>query len=93
MRARDPSCRQQACIGMWKEWNVTRIEPGPDAPIDIDLRIRLKCITCGNSRVFYVLQEGHSFLWEAHKPMPEGARVQACGRCRSRNSLMRDYAD
>lgn len=72
---------------------MTRLEPGPDAPIDLDLRIRLKCIACGNSRVFFAYHEGTHFLWEAHKPMPLGGKVQACGRCRSRHSLMRDYSD
>lgn len=60
---------------------------------DVDLRLRPTCIACGNTRTFYVNMAGGTVLWNTVDRRPEGARIAACGRCRSRNSVMTVYSD
>lgn len=59
----------------------------------IDLMLKPKCITCGNTRTFFVVAQEVTSIWNTAEPMPSGSRVLACGRCRSRHSVIMDYAD
>lgn len=51
------------------------------------------CIACGNSRVFVVLRDGEPEVAPVME-LPDGeAVIVACGRCRSRNSVIIGYVD
>ena len=61
-----------------------------------DLKVRRRgpvCIACGNSRQFWVADGGEERLLEVTQ-LPSGEReVVACGRCRSRNSVVVGHFD
>lgn len=59
----------------------------------LDMEMKPKCITCGNTRLFFVTVREETSAWTTTEPMPEGAKVAACGRCRSRRSVIMDYSD
>jgi hypothetical protein len=61
--------------------------------IDVEVRLRPTCIACGNTRLFYAKVDGEETLWNTVTPLPEDAKIMACGRCRSRNSVMLTYSD
>jgi hypothetical protein len=46
------------------------------------------CIACGNTRRFWILTQDGDLLVEMPQ-LPDGeVRVVACGKCRSRNSIV-----
>jgi len=47
------------------------------------------CIACGNRRIFWVRRNDEKIIVQAWEVRP-GDRVLACGRCRSRNSVLFD---
>jgi hypothetical protein len=59
----------------------------------VELSLKPKCITCGNTRTFFVSTGEQISVWNTFERMPAGARVLACGRCRSRRSVIMDYDD
>ena len=63
------------------------------APTVLDISLKPKCIACGNTRVFYVAKGSEASLWQTRDPFPAASRIAACGKCRSRHSLIMDYSD
>lgn len=50
------------------------------------------CIACGNRRTFWVKRDEENAVANAWDLAPEDTIV-ACGRCRSRNSILYDSGD
>jgi predicted nucleic-acid-binding Zn-ribbon protein len=59
----------------------------------IDLKLKPKCIACGNTRVFHVTIAGETGLWNTMDPFPALGKLASCGKCRSRNAFIMDYSD
>jgi hypothetical protein len=67
--------------------------PTQDAENDVDIRIRPKCFTCGNTRTFFVSVRSQVRVWDSSAQMPSDGKIVSCGRCRSKNSIIMDYSD
>jgi hypothetical protein len=73
---------------------MDRLSLGSDSVATaLEVSLRPKCIACGNTRVFYVVRGGEASLWQTMDPFPAPAKIAACGKCRSRHSLIMDYSD
>lgn len=52
-----------------------------------------KCLACGNAQNFWI-RDGSEESLLSMRDVPDGtAEVVACGRCRSRNSIVVTYLD
>lgn len=61
-----------------------------------DLKLRRRgpvCIACGNSRQFWVIKGDLEQLVEVVRMPGHQYEVVACGRCRSRNSVVVGHVD
>ena len=60
---------------------------------DVAGRLGPVCIACGNTKKFWVHAAGLDQLFEISE-LPDGdILVRACGRCRSRNSIVIAHVD
>jgi hypothetical protein len=50
------------------------------------------CIACGNRRTFWIRHGEHNAIANAWEIQPDDKLV-ACGRCRSRNSILFDSGE
>lgn len=51
------------------------------------------CIACGNTRLFWVHAPSGDERLDIREAPDGEVRVQACGRCRSRNSIVIAHVD
>jgi hypothetical protein len=69
---------------------MPRLLQRQEAPIDGRVSGRAPvCIACGNRRIFWVQRESENIIayaWEVQRD----DKLIACGRCRSRNSVLFD---
>ena len=72
---------------------MPRLLKRQEAPFEGRIQGRVPvCISCGNRRTFWVRRNDENIVTNAWE-IESSDKVVACGRCRSRNSILFDSTD